>query len=63
MEVFLNIVDRYASPEGTFIRMYSVEKALHVLPTFSMEKLVMHEVAYHISTRLSVGLHRMNKAP
>ena len=59
----MNIIDWYASPNGTFIGMYSVEKDLYVLLKFSMDKLVMQEVAYHISTGLLAGLHRKKKPP
>jgi len=62
MEELLNIADWYASPEGTFIRMHTTEKALHVLSRFSMDKLVMQEVVYHIMTGLSARLHRKRKA-
>ena len=58
MEVILNIAYWYASLGGTFIRVFGREKPLHVLPRFSMDKLVMQEVSYHISTGLSAGLHR-----
>jgi len=34
MEALLNIVDWFASLDGTFIRMYNVEKVSHVLPNF-----------------------------
>jgi len=47
MGEFLNIVDSYTSPNGTFIRMYNVEKALHLLWRFSMDMLSMQEVSYH----------------
>lgn len=43
--------------------MYSEEKAPHVLPKFSMDKLFMQEVSYHMSTGLSARLHRKKKAP
>lgn len=59
----MNIAYWYASPNGNFIRMYSVEKALHVLLRFSTDNLAMQEVAYHISRWLSSGLHRKKKAP
>lgn len=59
----MNIADWYASPDGTSIRMYNAEKAPHFSPRFSTDKLVMQEVAYHISTGLSIGLHRKKKAP
>jgi len=45
MEEILDIADWYASPDGTFIRMFSKEKPLHVLPSFSIDKLVMQEVS------------------
>jgi len=63
MQALLNIVDWYASPIGTFIKMFSREKPLDVLPMFAMDKLIMQEDAYHISTGLSIGLHRRKKAP
>ena len=43
--------------------MLGGEKPLHDLPRFSMDKLVMQEVAYHISTWLPKILHRRKKAP
>lgn len=49
MEALINIVDWYASSSGKFIRMFGGEKPLHVLPRFATDKLVMQEVAYHIS--------------
>ena len=45
MEALIDIVDWYASPLGTFIWMYSVEKPPHVLPKFSLDKLIMREVS------------------
>ena len=63
MEALIDIADWYASLFGTFIRMYSVKKPLHVLSKFSLDKIVMQEVAYHISARLSDRLHRKKKAP
>lgn len=62
MHVLLNIIDRHASPKGTFVRMYNMEKVLHVLSRFSMDKLVMQEVAYHSSPGLLDGFNR-KKAP
>jgi len=59
----VDIVDWYASPLGTFIWMYSEEKPPHVLPKFSMDKLVMQELLYRISTGFSARLHRKKKAP
>ena len=53
----------YASPYDTFIWMFSAEKPLHVLPKFSLDVLVMQEVAYHISTGLTARLQRKKKAP
>lgn len=63
MEALIDIAYWYASPLGTFIWMYNADKAPHVLPKFSMDKLVMQEVSYHISTGLSVRLHKKKKAP
>ena len=56
MEALIDIAYWYASPSSTFIRMYSMENAPHVLPNFSMEILVMQEVAYHISEGLTTRL-------
>jgi len=63
MEAILNISYWYASPSGTFIRMFGVDKPLHVLPRFSTYKLVMQELSYNISTMLQPMLHRRKKAP
>lgn len=63
MEALIDIAHWYASPLGTFIWMYNVKKALHILTKFSMDKLVMQEVSYHISIGLLDRLHRKKKAP
>ena len=63
MEALIDIEDWYASPLGTFIRMYIAEKLPHVLLKFSMDKLVMQEVSYHISIGFSARLHMKKKAP
>ena len=63
MEALIDIANWYASPLGTFIWMYSAMKPPHVLPKFSMDKLIMQEVSYHISTGLATRLHRKKKAP
>lgn len=57
MEALIDIVDWYASPLSIFTQMYRVEKPPHVLPKFSMDKLVMQEVSYDISKGLSSRLH------
>lgn len=63
MEALIDIADWYASPFDTFIRMYSAKKPSHVLPMFALDVLVMQEVAYHISARLTATLHQKKKAP
>lgn len=63
MEALTNIVDWYASSSSTFIEMYNVKRPPHVLTKFSMDKLVMDEVSYHISGGLSTRLHHKKKAP
>ncbi len=63
MQELLNIAYWYASPGGTFIRIFGSEKPPHELPRFSTQKMVMQEVTYHISTGLSIGLHRRKKTP
>lgn len=57
MEALIKIEDLYASPYDTFIQMYNAEKPLHVLPKFFLDKLVMQEVSFHISTRFTTRLH------
>ena len=61
MEALIDIIDWYASALGTFIQMHNAEKASHVLPNFSMDKLVMQEVSYHIMIGLSARLHAKKK--
>lgn len=62
MEALIDIDDSYSSPSDTFKRMYNAEKPLHVLPKFALDKLVMQEVSYHISTGLSTRLNWKKKA-
>lgn len=62
-DVFWNIGNWYASPNGTFIGMYNAEKDLHLLPKFAKNRVVMQEVAYHILIRLLARLHRKKKEP
>jgi len=63
MQALLNIAYWYASPGGTFIRIFGAKKPPHELLRFSTDRLVTQEVAYHISTGLSARLHRRKKAP
>ena len=62
MEALIDIADWYASLSDTFIQMYNMEKPLHVLQKFSMDKLVMQEGSYHILAGLLARLHRKKKA-
>jgi len=57
MEALIDIVDWYDSPSNTFIRMFSIEKPLHVLPKFTLDILIMQEVAYHTSAGLTTRFH------
>ena len=63
MEALMDIANCCASPSDTFIRMYSAENPLDVLPKFSLYMLIMQEVEYHISIGLTTRLHRKKKAP
>lgn len=62
MDVIVNIVDWYASPGGTFIRVFGREKPLPILPRYSIDKQVMQEVPYHLATGLSARLHRKKRS-
>lgn len=57
MEALIDIAYWYASPSGTFIRMYIIDKTPHVVSNLSLDKLFMQEVSYHISAGLSSRLH------
>lgn len=61
-EALTDIDDWYASLFGTYIWMYNVKKSSHVVPNFSLDKLIMQEVSYHISVGLTNRLHRKKKA-
>lgn len=63
MEAITEIANQYASLGEKFIRLFDGEKRLHVLPRYANEKLVMQEVLYHLTTRLSEVLHKKNKSP
>lgn len=63
MEALIYIFDWYASLFGTFMRIYIMEKPPHVLLKFSLDKLVMQEVSYHIFAWSLARLHGKKKAP
>lgn len=48
MEASIGIANLYTSLSSTFIRIFSAEKPPHLLPKFSLDVLVMQEVAYKI---------------
>lgn len=56
MAALLGIADWHASPSNTFIRIFSVEKHVYVLPKFSLDVLVLQEVVYDILARLTTRL-------
>lgn len=57
IEALIDIIDLYASPFDSFIRIYSTKNPMHVLSKFSLDILVMQEVAYHISIGLTTRMH------
>jgi len=59
MEALIDIVDWYSSLSNTF----SAHEPPHVLLKFSLDVLVMQEVAYHILTGLKARLHWKKKVP
>jgi len=63
MEVIVDIANWYVSPGDTFIRFFSRENPLRVLPRYANDKLILQEVSYHLSIGLSTALHRKKKAP
>lgn len=63
MEAIREILDWFSSLNGTFLRVFSGEKLLHVFPRYSIDKLIMQEVSYHLTIGLSASLHKKKKAP
>jgi len=61
--VIVDIAYWYASPGGTFLRVFGRKKPLHVLPRYVTDKLVMQEVSCHLTIGLSTDLHRKVKEP
>jgi len=53
MEALIDIAYWYASPLGTFIRMYNVEKALHVSPVFHGQARHVRGVISHLDRVVS----------
>jgi len=43
--------------------VFNAKKPPHVLPKFSLDVLIMQEVAYHILAGLIARLHQKKKAP
>lgn len=63
MEAVSEHADWFASSNGTYLRVFNSHKSSHMLPRWVTNKLVMQEVAYHISIDLSGVLRRNKKAP
>lgn len=61
IEAIVDIADWYASPGGTFIRVFGRENPTHVLPRYATDKLIMQEVSYHLAIGLLARLHRKTK--
>ena len=62
MEVVSELVDLFASSNDTFLRVFGGQKSPHLLSRYAIDKLVMQEVAYHLSAGLLGVLHRKKKA-
>lgn len=52
MEALAEISDWFSSPDGTYLKVLDYQKLSHLLSRYSTNKLVMHEVAYHLSIYL-----------
>ena len=63
MKAVVKIADRFASQDGTFLRVFDSKKSPHIFPRYSTENLVIQEVSYNLSIRLSTTLHKKKKAP
>lgn len=63
MEEVSEIPNWFSSPNITFLGVFSIQKLLYLFPRYATDKIVMQEVSYHLSTRLSAALHRKKKAP
>ena len=61
MEVIVSITYWYASPIGTFVRVFGGEKPSHFLPRYPIDRLIMQEVSYHLSIGFLIGLYRKKK--
>lgn len=46
----------FTPPKGTFIKVFGAYKSSHLMPLFVNDKVVMQEVVYQLSTRLSGSL-------
>lgn len=63
MEEISKITDWFASLDGTFLRLFDVEKPPYVLPRYATNKRVMKEVSYHLTIGLLAAFQRKNKSP
>jgi len=53
----------FASLNDTYLIVFGGHKSPHFLPRYATDKLVMQEVAYHLSTGLSWVLQMKKKSP
>lgn len=63
MEEVVELADWFSSLDGIYLRVFGSKKSSHFLSRYATEKLVMQEVAYHLSTSLSRVLQRKKKEP
>lgn len=63
METMAELVDWFASLDHIYLIVFGRQKSRHMLLRYAANKVVMQEVAYHLSIGLSRVLHRKKKAP
>jgi len=63
MEAVLEIIHWFASQDGNFLSLFCGQKSSHILPSYSIDKLVTQEFVYHLFTGLLTAFHRKKKSP
>lgn len=62
-EKIIRVADQFPIQEGTFIRFFGSYKPPHALPKFVIDKLMLQEVCYQMTTGLSKTLNKGKKKP
>lgn len=63
MDVVTKLAEQFASPDGTYLRVFGYQNSSPLLLKYATDILVRWEILYHLSIGLLVVFQRKKKAP